>query len=189
MPSQLFKLRRGCSSRRACGTRLRTDNESLKTEIAREAVRSEEHLDTSSTTQAYRYDELKPASAHDAEIRVLVLAPGAFSNPIAGRLRTVALHDHPPFVALSYTWGSPSNNTNSYFERGCDEWPCFVALDGVQIQITGNLEDALRRLRFESSERILWVDALCINQQNNMEKSDQIRLMTTIYNRASYVLA
>lgn len=37
------------------------------------------------------------------------------------------------------------------------------------------------RVRDSQDERVLWVDALCINQGDEVEKSHQVRLMTEIY--------
>lgn len=47
--------------------------------------------------------------------------------------------------------------------------------------VTYNLEVALQQLRHAERERILWVDALCINQENDLEKSEQVRPMGRIY--------
>lgn len=60
---------------------------------------------------------------------------------------------------------------------------------GQRIPITKNCEAALRRLRLQSRNRRLWIDAICINQQDISEKSHQVRLMSRIYSNASQVLA
>lgn len=49
--------------------------------------------------------------------------------------------------------------------------------------MTVNLESALRHLRYAFVSRLLWVDALCINQNNNHEKTHQVKLMGDIYRR------
>ena len=80
-----------------------------------------------------------------------------------------------PYEALSYTWGKP------IFRRT-------IHVHGSPIPITQNLFDALVHIRNEEARRILWVDALCINQSDNHEKSFQIPLMRHIYTNASQVL-
>jgi hypothetical protein len=54
--------------------------------------------------------------------------------------------------------------------------------------VTKNLHTALSHLRNFSLERIIWVDAICINQKNTEEKEQQIQLMAKIYNQATRVL-
>jgi Heterokaryon incompatibility protein (HET) len=83
------------------------------------------------------------------------------------------------YEALSYTWGGTP-----------DEAPFISIIDGNhswRIPITFNLESALRHLRYRSSSRLLWVDALCINQRDMIEKSSQIPKMFEIYNQAKSV--
>jgi hypothetical protein len=54
--------------------------------------------------------------------------------------------------------------------------------------VTVNLHEALSHLRDRSIERIIWVDAVCINQNDGEEKGQQIQLMAKIYGQASRVL-
>jgi hypothetical protein len=56
------------------------------------------------------------------------------------------------------------------------------------LQVTTNLELALRHLRRENRARTLWIDALCINQENEDEKMIQIQGMNWIYANASPVV-
>lgn len=58
-----------------------------------------------------------------------------------------------------------------------------------EVPITNNLDAALRHLRYEESPRYLWIDALCINQANNAEKSKQVATMGTIFRNADRVTA
>jgi hypothetical protein len=68
------------------------------------------------------------------------------------------------FEALSYAWGS-------------QEKPHYIELDEGSLPITDSLFKALVRLRLPRRARVLWADAICINQENNAEKSKQITLM------------
>ncbi|KAK4445261.1 heterokaryon incompatibility protein-domain-containing protein [Podospora aff. communis PSN243] len=105
------------------------------------------------------------------EIRILTLHLGTRKDPIRCSLHTARLEDDPPYEALSYAWGDPAI---------C----CPILLDKRVVQVTSNLESALRRLRYPDHDRELWVDALCINQQDNVEKSHQVNLMSEIYSKA-----
>ncbi|KAI9640586.1 hypothetical protein NHQ30_010885 [Ciborinia camelliae] len=104
-------------------------------------------------------------------VRLLHLSPGKSTEPLTGRLVQVSLASKPEYEALSYTWGSP----NMYHE--------FHTKEGA-IPITTSLKLALTRLRLLSKSRVLWIDAICINQQDNEEKSEQILLMPKIYSSA-----
>lgn len=86
-----------------------------------------------------------------------------------------SLHDEPCYEALSYVWGT-SGPTAS------------VLLHGRSFPVTHNLETILRHLRREE-DRILWIDALCINQDDVDERSHQVSEMHDIYSRAFRVIA
>ncbi|KAB8201325.1 heterokaryon incompatibility protein-domain-containing protein [Aspergillus parasiticus] len=82
------------------------------------------------------------------------------------------------YQALSYVWGSEIK-------------PETIILNGCTFQVTTNLHTALLYLRNRQLERILWVDAICINQDeedHGHEKSKQIPLMRTIYAQAERVI-
>ncbi|KIN08291.1 hypothetical protein OIDMADRAFT_98373, partial [Oidiodendron maius Zn] len=81
------------------------------------------------------------------------------------------------YEALSYVWGSLKNPKNA------------IMSDGSSISITNNLDIALRHLRYTTEDRQLWVDSLCINQEDIKEKNSQIPLMGSIYRLANRVLA
>jgi hypothetical protein len=83
----------------------------------------------------------------------------------------------PVYLALSYTWGSLAD--------GVDIW-----LDGQRIRVTRNLTAALQVFRADENARqhLLWIDALCINQNDIAERSCQVKRMIDIYRRASFVL-
>jgi hypothetical protein len=102
-----------------------------------------------------------------------------FSRALHGEiicfLEHVQLADLPEYTALSYCWGS-SDDTRSVF------------VHGIERQVTRNLYDALERLHHMQIPR-LWVDALCINQEDNQERGHQVQLMKLIYSRAKSVVA
>src|SRR4051794_22415309 len=67
------------------------------------------------------------------------------------------------YEALSYVWGDPDNTLS-------------ICVDKNQFQVTVNLHAALSRLRDHSFERIIWVDAICIDQSNKEERKQQVQL-------------
>jgi hypothetical protein len=113
-------------------------------------------------------------------IRLIVLHP-ALSKATPLRIDFVSskLKDvEGDYDAVSYTWGEPVLT-----------FPLYVGEDGMQVYITENLDRALRYLRYETRERMLWADAACINQKDNEEKAIQIPLMVQIFRGARRVMA
>ena len=91
-------------------------------------------------------------------------------------LVTVSLEEYSgAFDALSYVWGYADVK-----ER--------IRMDGKIIEVTLNLEAALRRVRNTEKAELLWVDALCINQWDVEEKNIQVMRMKDIYTRCRRVL-
>ncbi|RDW66342.1 hypothetical protein BP6252_09977 [Coleophoma cylindrospora] len=114
------------------------------------------------------------------DIRLLVLLP--MRQPTDGRIQfnlvTVSLHNPPSYDALSYTWGEPDN----LHKR--------VWVNGVLVEVRENLHDALEALyaTCNGKDRLLWIDALCINQINLLERNHQVKIMGSIYSTAQQVL-
>jgi hypothetical protein len=85
-------------------------------------------------------------------------------------------YQEPDYEALSYVWGDdPAPVDRVSFQRG-------------GLDIGRNLSNALRQLRGNQTSRVLWIDAICINQDDIHERSAQVRLMYYIYNRAKQVI-
>lgn len=128
---------------------------------------------------AYRFSYLR-----DGYIRLLRLLPHPDQRaPIQCQLFD-HLFDHPLldskkgahlYEALSYFWGSADKRRS-------------VLVDDRRLLVTENLHAALLRLRDPTLPRILWIDAICINQDNYEERKRQVQLMALIYIRASRVL-
>ncbi|RSL71752.1 hypothetical protein CEP53_001376 [Fusarium sp. AF-6] len=111
----------------------------------------------------------------DKEIRLLVLEPGTPGDELRCHLINTRLSWRTKYEALSYTWGDPTITR----QLNCS---------GRTIDVTVSLHDALSDLRQPRRKRLLWVDAVCINQSDNNEKAQQIRLMGEIYSQARRVL-
>jgi len=119
-----------------------------------------------------------PLSQPGWEVRLLqVLMPADPSRDVVVcSMARASLMQPAPFVALSYCWGDPKITTA-------------IIVNNKEFQVTVNLEAALRELRQTLSLQPVWIDALCINQADAIEKEQQIPLMGTIYSRATRVLA
>jgi hypothetical protein len=128
----------------------------------------------------YRHSPLPPGS-----IRLLQLLPGnENSTSLRCRLLVCSLRRSTgptrPYEALSYVWGSTENLKSIAItdDHNVDQ----------EFAITQNLHGALHQLQDFELARLLWVDALCIDQSSNAEKSIQIALMAEIYANASRVI-
>lgn len=86
------------------------------------------------------------------------------------------------FEALSYVWGSEDDPGLAFVQTS-------AGISTRTISIGRNLESALRHLRYGDKPRKLWVDAICINQTDDDEKSVQVRRMSRIYQSAYRVVA
>ncbi|KAH8651238.1 heterokaryon incompatibility protein-domain-containing protein [Xylariales sp. PMI_506] len=121
----------------------------------------------------YQYKPLSPGT----QTRIIELYPSAaYNGPLHCTLRDIDVDADPFFDALSYTWGQTVFTETLIVDKSSS------------IRITPNLRDALLRFRRRVGLRRLWVDALCINQADEEEKSAQIPFISRIYGRASSVL-
>lgn len=162
----------------------------------------------SSTTIARSAQErsrLYKAQLTGDKIRLLRLLPGSGNARIQCHLTEVAIVNSPPYETLSYVWGD-ANVTEP------------ILCNGETLHVTANLANALRRIRAgiskgqpkdgtdnadkslrninvirrtdaSPSSPLLWVDAICINQADIVERSHQVPLMGAIYSRAQRVIA
>jgi hypothetical protein len=119
---------------------------------------------------------------HARFIRLLALSPGVGTMPLRATLIEALLDEAPGFEALSYCWGDPDPPDAILIRRDGD------AGERDSLPITRNCGAALRRLRNATAPRMLWVDAICIDQTRNDDKNAQVPLMGEIYSAAERVL-
>ena len=122
------------------------------------------------------------------EIRVLWLFPGNAASPLKETIQHYTLGTSPDYQALSYTWESPFKR--DYLSRTYQEPKRAHSLwiNDCVLKITENLYSALRHLRHPQNTLTLWIDAVCIDQEHNEEKSWQIQQMRNIYEQANGVI-
>lgn len=109
------------------------------------------------------------------DFRLLELLPGERHETLKCSLTHSTLTSHPYYHAVSYTWGAPGLVHE-------------VELDGMAHSIQANLFDFLQQLRLHYAAVTLWVDALCINGNDILERNLQVSLMGLIYSYAKSVL-
>lgn len=124
----------------------------------------------------YRYSSLPGRD----NIRLLGLLPHEDKNaPIQCQLFNYPLKESGEgthlYEALSYVWGSSDK-------------PHSISIDGCDLPVTANLHTALLHLRDRLIERIIWVDAICIDQDNLAERAQQVQSMAKIYCKANRVI-
>lgn len=118
-------------------------------------------------TQTPRY-EYAALTGHDF-IRILEVQPGAAGSLlkctlIHATLSACAKDIYDQYIALSYVWGDPHNTT-------------VVSVHACQFAVTVNLAAALNALRHITKPLKIWADAICINQEDVVERNHQVSLM------------
>jgi Heterokaryon incompatibility protein (HET) len=119
-------------------------------------MESSSHASNASNSRLYL-----PLAESD-EVRLLSLQPGHSDETIRCTLQHIKLSSSPHYEALSYMWGPKEYRT--------------IELDGKPYVVTENLWQALIHLRLEQGSRTMWVDAICINQEDVSERNHQVCL-------------
>lgn len=137
----------------------------------------------------YQYEPLPSPKS----IRLLeIISHSAGSAEFEGKLHVIDLgqHDHLQYIALSYTWKLPDTAAD-LIERPVAP---VIVFDGHKLAIGCNLFDCLEQATAlpddpdEPDGSLIWIDAVCINQQDLNERSNQVSFMTDIYELASSVV-
>jgi Heterokaryon incompatibility protein (HET) len=117
--------------------------------------------------------KLRNESIDQIPLRLLILKKGW--DTVECELKVDNLQESPDYEALSYAWG----DSKDLVEIKC----C-----GQTFSIGRNLQSALKRLRSSTGDRILWIDAICINQADKQERAEQVAFMGRIYGAARHAL-
>lgn len=117
--------------------------------------------------EAFEYGE----RLDDGQIRVLVVDRGRFGHPIKCSLHVHTLDESPQYEALSYAWGDPTL---------CEH----IWIDNKRCPVTKSLNEALQYMQSRCKKMRIWVDAVCINQNDISEKNAQVQNMSAIFGRA-----
>jgi hypothetical protein len=105
------------------------------------------------------------------QLRLIRLLPSAvYHAPVHCEFVVHDLDTPPEYSALSYCWGDI-------------HWTQ-ITVNGCRFDVSLRVSAALRRLRLREDPVLIWVDVICINQQNTQEKSQQVQSMAQIYEKA-----
>ena len=92
------------------------------------------------------------------------------------------------YEALSYVWGSEEDKQPIYIHSSDGNGDNCSAGNFRCLRVTTNLHAALSHIRDRLMDRVLWIDAICINQENNEEKGRQVQSMAKVYASANRVI-
>ncbi|OQO00658.1 hypothetical protein B0A48_13148 [Cryoendolithus antarcticus] len=123
-------------------------------------------------TATFVYDELDDAKTH---IRLLRIRHAEVGGAVECDLRPHLVEHCPSYTAVSYTWGDPGATTS-------------ISVNGLALHVRQNCAYVLCQAH-RYGDGFYWVDAICINQNSEAEKSDQVQMMGQIFRRAEAVLA
>lgn len=139
--------------------------------------------DTLKSLPLFKYDSL---ASNVKRFRLLEILPGRSVEPVRVKLTSCNLDESPPYLALSYMWGRGDNHN-------------YIDCEGKKLRTGENLWQFLRQYRdtisvqqYQSANPDvpvrLWIDALCINQDDIEERSSQVGQMRDIYTGADSVI-
>ncbi|POS73840.1 hypothetical protein DHEL01_v207771 [Diaporthe helianthi] len=127
----------------------------------------------------YQYE---PLGSPTTQIRLLELLPGR--GILQCKLKVTDLDEaRRTYEPISYCWKTYTREHwwGSTYKEKKKQKTIRVLVDGLDLLITESLHAALRRMRFKPICRVLWADAICINQADDSEKSAQVSIMGKIY--------
>ncbi|KAF2809773.1 HET-domain-containing protein [Mytilinidion resinicola] len=136
---------------------------------APKAIATLEELNSDAAKKVYRN---RLASS---ELRLIKIHPGDGPSTVTCSSFSVQEGDLPDYEALSYVWGGQDTTKT-------------ILLDDVTWHVTPNLHSALSHLRFSDRFRVVWIDALAINQTDLQERNEQVKKMSAVYANATSTL-
>jgi hypothetical protein len=135
---------------------------------------------------SFNYPPLPPGDG----LRLLILEPANTEpqNPLRASLISVPFSSKPKYIGLSYTWLAGQESQKN-LSCTIPQWVKNFRLNGEPFKIGYNLALALLNLQHNSQPLTLWVDQICINQDDVQERNSQVALMSFIYSRATTVVS
>ncbi|KAH6639190.1 heterokaryon incompatibility protein-domain-containing protein [Boeremia exigua] len=133
---------------------------------------------TENKPERYQHKSLQNGSTG----RLVTLLPGGVGTPLRCQIIEVQDFENTPYEALSYTWGNEILSESVQVYESAD-----IEQADRLLPLTRNLSEALQRLRSDEPQT-LWIDALCIDQDNHEEKANQVARMGRVFRNASNVV-
>jgi hypothetical protein len=132
--------------------------------------------------ERFTKDKYIPLPKTRGSIRLLKLFPGKFkTEQVDCELIPATLDEsngNKKYEALSWSWGTKQPTSYINIRQNDQTYAKYVSPD---------LLSALRALRNTRFVRHLWIDAICINQEHDLEKNHQVEMMSEIYGKAEKV--
>ncbi len=130
-------------------------------------------MENATSSKRYNYP---PVNSATREIRLVTIERGRGSDQVRCYLNPALVDELPEYEALSYVWGDPKDRVS-------------IILENCEFLVTRNLSCALESLRLPTVDRILWIDAICVNKDDLAERGAQVQLMRNIYQDAQRVVS
>ena len=108
------------------------------------------------------------------EFRLLLLHAGKARDPVRAELQLARLDEvvAPHYETISYCWGDATRTATIY-------------LDKKKSSVPASSVAALSCVRLPDRDRIVWIDAVCINQADLDERAQQVAMMADIYSSSN----
>lgn len=157
------------------GIRSKPNTATSSTRIEGKITPTKPRLEKKKTRWPLKYADLERTHS----IRLLAIYPGQYDDSLYGSIIYTNIYGMKDYTALSYTWADESGDTSLshklYTQAGF-------------VRITKNCDAAIRRLRRLHDVKKVWIDAICINQSNDLERGHQVARMGDIYCRATSIV-
>lgn len=128
-------------------------------------------IQTVSRETIYQYGKLESGL-----VRIFTLFPGEQDDPLHGSIWMTSLGTNVCYATVSYVWGQQSIPSSG------------IHTPVGTLKITESLDVTLRKLRKRHRTLDLWVDAICINQNDNHEKAEQVKILGLIFQNSTQTL-
>jgi hypothetical protein len=122
-----------------------------------------------------------PLDQTKQEIRVLSLNPGLWFERLSGNIQVLNLEDDSvDYETVSYTWADDTGDSSLNYR-------IYITPNEGVMRISNTCDRVLRVMRSSMQKRMVWIDMVCIDQTNVLERNHQVAQMKTVYSRSSCV--
>jgi hypothetical protein len=132
-------------------------------------------MDSAVQDGVFQHEPLPNPRTH---FRLLKIIQGGFDKHVVCELSIWPINEAPPYIAISYVWGDPACVST-------------ITINSSPVTVRTNCEYVLQQQASaaDTCQYYFWLDAVCIDQQNETEKNHQVALMGKLYSAAMHVHA